>query len=75
MKVSTKGQVSIPISIRQKMGILPGSEVEFRDEKGRIYLRVVAKSGRGKALVTQMSGQGNIRMSTDEILRLTRGKR
>lgn len=75
MKVSTKGQVSIPISIRQKMGILPGCEVEFSEEKGRICMRVVAKSGRGKALIRQMAGQGNVRMSTNEILRLTRGKR
>ena len=75
MKVSTKGQVSIPISIRQKLGIVPGCEVEFSEEKGRLYLRVVANSGRGKALVRQMTGQGNTRMSTDEILALTRGKR
>jgi len=75
MKVSTKGQVSIPISIRRKAGIVPGCEVEFSEEKGRLYLRVVANSGRGKALVRQMTGQGNTRMSTDEILALTRGKR
>ncbi|HUW59540.1 MAG TPA: AbrB/MazE/SpoVT family DNA-binding domain-containing protein [Candidatus Bathyarchaeia archaeon] len=75
MKVSTKGQVSIPISIRRKAGIVPGCEVEFSEERGRLYLRVVANSGRGKALVSRMTGQGNARMSTDEILALTRGKR
>jgi antitoxin PrlF len=75
MKVSTKGQVSIPISIRRKAGIVPGCEVEFTEEKGRLYLRVLANSGRGKALVKQMTGQGNTKMSTDEILALTRGKR
>jgi len=74
MRVSTKGQVSIPISIRRKAGIVPGCEVEFSEEKGRLYLRVVANSGRGKALVRQMTGQGNTKMSTDEILALTRGK-
>ncbi len=74
MKVSSKGQISIPISIRQKLGIVPGTEVEFSEEKGRLCLRVVAGSGRGKALVQQMAGQGKIKMSTDEILALTRGK-
>lgn len=74
MKVSTKGQISIPIAIREKLGIVPGSEVEFSEEKGRLCLRVVAGSGRGKALVRHMTGQGNVKMSTDEILALTRGK-
>ncbi len=74
MKVSTKGQVSIPIALREKLGIMPGSEVEFSEEKGHLCLKLVAGSGRGKALVKQMAGKGNLRMSTDEILSLTRGR-
>ncbi len=75
MKVTTKGQVTIPLHVRQKAGIVAGSEVEFCEETGRIYLRKVGNSGRGRALIKQMAGQGNVRMSTDEILSLTRGDR
>jgi len=75
MKVTTKGQVTIPLPLRQKAGIVPGTEVEFHEEKGRLYLRKVKDSGRGKALVNRMAGQGTVQMSTDEIMRLTRGDR
>ena len=39
MKVTTKGQVTIPLELRMKAGITPGSEIIFSEEKGRIYLR------------------------------------
>jgi AbrB family looped-hinge helix DNA binding protein len=29
MKITTKGQVTIPVEIREKLGLLPNSEVEF----------------------------------------------
>lgn len=74
MRVSTKGQVTIPLRLRKKAHIVPGSEVEFSEEKGRLYLRKVPGSGRGKTLVRQMAGQGSRTMSTDEILALTRGE-
>jgi len=38
MRVTTKGQVTIPQHIREKFGITPDSEVDFVEEKGRIYL-------------------------------------
>lgn len=38
MKVTTKGQVTIPQTIREKLGIMPATEVDFIEEKGRVYL-------------------------------------
>ncbi len=73
MKVTTKGQVTIPIELRDKTGIQPGCEVEFGEEKGRLYLRRIKGTGRGKRLVEAMAGRGNVAMSTDEIMALTRG--
>jgi AbrB family looped-hinge helix DNA binding protein len=76
MKVTAKGQVTIPRNIRKQMGILPGSEVEFiPTNDGRIYLRKATGKSRGKRLVARLLGQGDVKMSTDEILALTRGKR
>jgi AbrB family looped-hinge helix DNA binding protein len=76
MKVTTKGQVTIPRSVRKQAGIFPGSEVEFiPDRNGRVYLRKIAGKGRGRALVERLLGKGDVKMSTDEILALTRGKR
>ena len=34
MKVTAKGQVTIPVQIREKLGITPNSEVDFVEEGG-----------------------------------------
>jgi AbrB family looped-hinge helix DNA binding protein len=44
MRVTTKGQVTIPQGIREKLGIFPSSEIDFIEEKGRVYI-VKKKSG------------------------------
>jgi AbrB family looped-hinge helix DNA binding protein len=75
MKVTSKGQVTIPQDLREKTGLMPGSEVEFAQEGNRLYIRKVQGRGRGKALIDRMRGRGSVRMSTDEILALTRGDR
>jgi antitoxin PrlF len=73
MKVTTKGQVTIPQDLRTKVGIVPGSEVEFFEDEGRLYLQKVEGEGRGRELVRRMRGRGSVQMSTDDILALTRG--
>jgi AbrB family looped-hinge helix DNA binding protein len=75
MRITTKGQVTIPREVREKMGFLPHSEVEFVVEGNVVYLRKEkgAKS-RGKKLVERMRGRATVRMSTDEIMALTRGE-
>jgi len=38
-KVTTKGQVTIPIAIRDRLGIRPGDELDFRAEDGCVVAR------------------------------------
>jgi bifunctional DNA-binding transcriptional regulator/antitoxin component of YhaV-PrlF toxin-antitoxin module len=74
MHITTKGQVTIPLAVREAAGLLPHTEVEFLFESGKVYLQKVATaSRRGKSLVQHMRGQGTVNMSTDEIMKLTRG--
>lgn len=74
MKITTKGQVTIPREVREKMGLLPHSEVEFVVEGNVVVLRKVeSRESRGKKVVAKMRGRATIRMSTDEIMALTRG--
>ena len=73
MRVTTKGQVTIPQHIREKLGIIPATEVEFVEEKDRVYL--VKKQGAtasGKRF-QRLRGMATVRMTTDEIMSLTRG--
>lgn len=74
MKITTKGQVTIPVKVRERLGLLPNTEVEFVVEGGHAVLRKVRRSRpRGARLVAHLQGRGTARMSTDEILALTRG--
>ena len=37
-KVTSKGQITIPIEIRKKLGIKNGDKILFGEEAGRIYM-------------------------------------
>ncbi len=75
MRITSKGQVTIPQEIRERFGLLPDTEVEFV-AKGNVLRIVKAKSAarpsRGEALVNRLRGRGSVKLSTDEILALTR---
>jgi AbrB family looped-hinge helix DNA binding protein len=76
MRVTTKGQVTIPQDIRERLGILPHSEVEF-DVVGD-SVRIRKKKGsrtRGQLLIEHMrrAPKPMPGMTTDQIMALTRG--
>ncbi|MHB9130076.1 MAG: AbrB/MazE/SpoVT family DNA-binding domain-containing protein [Armatimonadota bacterium] len=75
MKVTTKGQVTIPMEIREQLGIRPGAEVDFVVEGNTV--KIVPTTGerhRGRRIVERLRGRGSVRMTTDEIMALTRGE-
>ena len=75
MRITSKGQVTIPIEIREKLGLLPSSEVEFEVVGNTVRLRKARrgrKTSRGRSLVARLRGKGSVKMTTDEILRHTR---
>jgi AbrB family looped-hinge helix DNA binding protein len=75
MKITSKGQVTIPVAIREKAGLLPQSEVEFVLSANRVWLRKIRGRGlRGARLIQAMRGRGAVRMTTDQIMALTRGE-
>jgi len=76
MRITSKGQVTIPQAIREKLGLLPNTEVEFEIERGAVKMTRAVTSrrpDRGRALVEHMRGRGTRRITTDEIMKLTRG--
>ncbi|MDQ3523297.1 MAG: AbrB/MazE/SpoVT family DNA-binding domain-containing protein [Gemmatimonadota bacterium] len=75
MKITTKGQVTIPQEIRERHGLLPGTEIEFAEADGEVRIRKVEGSRRrGRRLVAQLRGRATTKLTTDEILALTRGE-
>ncbi len=73
MRVTTKGQVTIPQEIRQKLGITPAVEIDFIEEEGRVYLVKRAVQPRKESKFRKLRGIANVQMTTDEIMALTRG--
>lgn len=71
MRVTSKGQVTIPQDVRRRLGIAPGSEVEFEVADDGIRL-VRRRESDGAALVAAMRGRAGRAMSTDEIMALAR---
>lgn len=71
MRVTTKGQVTIPRSIREILGITPETEITFREENGRFYLVKVDEPTTTKKF-HRFRGIATAKMSTDQIMDLTR---
>jgi AbrB family looped-hinge helix DNA binding protein len=84
MRVTSKGQVTIPIEIRDEFGIQPNTEVRFVVRKGHLMLEKASGRGsmkrpsRGETIVTRLrhTARRNTRsaMTTDELMALTRGE-
>ena len=72
MRVTTKGQVTIPLKIRKKLNIQPASEVDFIvGEDGRVYI-VKKKNDTASNRFSKLRGIATVKMSTEEIMALTR---
>lgn len=75
MRITSKGQVTIPLEIRRKAGLLPHTEVDFEWDGKAVRIvraRTRRKESRGEALVRHLRGRATVRMSTEELLALTR---
>jgi AbrB family looped-hinge helix DNA binding protein len=74
MRVTAKGQVTIPQPIRRRLGLLADTEVQFKVVGNAVEIRKVAHGGRrGRGLLARMRGKATTTMTTDEIMALTRG--
>lgn len=73
MRVTTKGQVTIPQPIREKLGIVPSSEIDFVEEEGKVYIVKKKGSNPERNVFRRLRGIASVKMSTEEIMSLTRG--
>ena len=74
--VTSKGQVMIPKPVRDRLGINPGSKVEFEvAEDGRAFLRRVGKRAVKSSRFERMRGTATSGLTTDEIMALMRGNK
>jgi AbrB family looped-hinge helix DNA binding protein len=73
MRITSKGQVTIPQEIREQLGLFPHSEVVFEIDGDAVRItKARASRARGDALLARMRGTATSGLTTDEILALTR---
>jgi AbrB family looped-hinge helix DNA binding protein len=73
MRITSKGQVTIPQEIREKLGLLPNTEVEFVVEGRSVRIvKTRSRRARGDEVVRRLKGRATVSMTTEEILALTR---
>jgi AbrB family looped-hinge helix DNA binding protein len=80
MRITQRGQVTIPEPIRRSAGLLPGTEVEFVQDRRGVRLRPVLgrkatpREKRVAEVLDNMRGSATVKMTTEEIMALTRGE-
>ena len=77
MKLTSKGQVTIPRTLRERFGLLPDTEVTFEAAKDGVLIKPAGRSRRQRlqAWIRRARGSATVNLSTDAILELTRGDR
>lgn len=74
-RMTSKGQVTIPKNIRQRLGLTPGCEVRFAVGKdGQIVLEEKNAADRGPSRFDAIRGTLDLGVSTDEFMRFLRGE-
>jgi AbrB family looped-hinge helix DNA binding protein len=76
LKLTSKGQVTIPQSLRKKFGLLPATEVSFEEAADGVLIKPAAssRSSLAERWIKRARGSATAKVTTDEILRLTRGE-
>jgi AbrB family looped-hinge helix DNA binding protein len=68
-KVAERGQVTIPKALRERLGIVPGTVLDFFEEQGRL----IAKKTEAVDSVDLVFGRFGHGRNTDEIIKEIRG--
>ena len=75
MKITSKGQVTIPLPIRSEFGLKPGTDVEFVAVDGKVLLRPRRKRRDPvEDWLQEATGVARRKTTTTKIMKLTRGE-
>ncbi len=79
MRITSRGQVTIPQHIREKAGLLPNTEVQFEYVRGEVILKPLRKpKSKGWQAIEKSRGSMNNPMfkgwTTEKIMRFLRGE-
>ncbi|MBZ9997339.1 AbrB/MazE/SpoVT family DNA-binding domain-containing protein [Mesorhizobium sp. BH1-1-4] len=72
--VTAKGQVTIPKPVRDLLGIVPGSRVDFRRAADGSIVLARADEKSPASRFAKLRGHAGVGLTTDAIMALTRGE-
>ncbi|CAN5271597.1 AbrB/MazE/SpoVT family DNA-binding domain-containing protein [soil metagenome] len=73
MRITTKGQVTIPQELRERYAMGPGAEVEVVPTEDGALVRPVAHGGQGDRLLARLRDRADGGLTAEQVLHLTRG--
>ncbi|MCP9915833.1 AbrB/MazE/SpoVT family DNA-binding domain-containing protein [Cyanobium sp. ATX 6F1] len=76
MRITSKGQVTIPQAILERFGLFPHTAVSFREENGHVVIeKDDDQPSRGYEGIRRLrEARLRTRLTTEELLSLTRGE-
>lgn len=74
MRMTSKGQVTIPLELRRQFGLGPGAEVEVVAGPDGAVVRPVGRRNRGAEVVARLRDRADGGLDAEAVLRLTRGE-
>ncbi|CAN5183678.1 AbrB/MazE/SpoVT family DNA-binding domain-containing protein [soil metagenome] len=75
MKITSKGQVTIPQELRERYGLHPATEVEFAGGEGGVVIRPArTKKGQFREWLAKARGSATVSVTTDAVMQMTRGE-
>jgi AbrB family looped-hinge helix DNA binding protein len=76
VRITSKGQVTIPQAMRERYGLQPQTEVEFAPADGGVMIRAARnRRARFREWVKRTRGSATVKITTDQVMRLTRGEK
>lgn len=75
MRITSKGQITIPQQVRRELGLEVGDEVDVIVRDGAaVIVPASGPTGRGRRVVEALLGSGDVDLTTEQIMSLTRGE-
>ncbi len=72
MKISPNGQITIPADIQERLGLLPGTEIQLEVIGDTLQLRKQPIPNLGAELIANLRGKATRSLTTYDIMQLTR---
>ena len=72
MKIDTDGKITIPPDIQNQLGLQPGTEIQLEVVGNTLQIRKPQTSGRGRQIIAALRGKATNRLTTNDIMQLTR---